>query len=61
MQRFDPKTLEYRPSGGDPEIAKLTKSLSKIENPRERLKKLMADLTVLREPSYVVLRGRVVA
>ena len=40
---FDPKTLEYRASGGDAEIAKLTKGLSKIENPKERLKKLMAD------------------
>lgn len=40
---LDPKTLEYRPKGGDEAIAKLTKSVSKIEDPRERLKKLMAD------------------
>jgi 3-hydroxyacyl-CoA dehydrogenase len=40
---LDPKTLEYRPKGGDEAIAKLTKSVSKIEDPRERLKKLLAD------------------
>lgn len=40
---LDPKTLEYRPKGGDEAIAKLTKSISKIEDPRDRLKKLMAD------------------
>ena len=41
--RFDPKTLEYRAKGGDEGIAKATKSISKIEDPKERLRKLMAD------------------
>jgi 3-hydroxyacyl-CoA dehydrogenase len=40
---FDYKTLDYRPKGGDPEIAKFTKGLAKIENTRERLKKLLAN------------------
>ncbi|MFT3928407.1 MAG: 3-hydroxyacyl-CoA dehydrogenase/enoyl-CoA hydratase family protein [Myxococcales bacterium] len=39
---FDYKTLEYRPEGGDPEIKATCKALSKIENPRQRLKKLAA-------------------
>ncbi|MBK8942148.1 MAG: 3-hydroxyacyl-CoA dehydrogenase/enoyl-CoA hydratase family protein [Polyangiaceae bacterium] len=40
---LDPKTLEYRAKGGDEGIAKATKSISKIEDPKERLRKLMAD------------------
>jgi 3-hydroxyacyl-CoA dehydrogenase len=40
---FDYKTLEYRPQGGDPEIAKFTKGLAKIENTRERMRKLLAN------------------
>ncbi len=40
---LDPKTLEYRPKGGDEQIAKAAKSLSKIEDPKERLRKLVAD------------------
>ncbi len=43
VDTLDPKTGEYRPKGGDEAIAKLTKGLSKIEDPRERVKKLMAD------------------
>src|SRR5690606_31621298 len=39
---FDYKTLSYRPQGGDEEIKKTCKALSKIEDPRERLKKLVA-------------------
>jgi 3-hydroxyacyl-CoA dehydrogenase len=42
IQTLDPKTGEYRAKGGDPEIAKATKALSKIEDPKERLKKLVA-------------------
>ena len=38
---LDPKTLEYRAKGGDPEIKATTKApLRKIEDPNERLKKL---------------------
>jgi 3-hydroxyacyl-CoA dehydrogenase len=40
---LDPTTGEYRPKGGDETIAKLTKGISKIESPAERLKKLVAD------------------
>src|SRR5690606_23028877 len=39
---FDYKTLAYRPQSGDEEIKKTCKALSKIEDPRERLKKLAA-------------------
>ncbi len=40
LMTLDPKTGEYRPKGGDAEIAKATKSVAKIEDPRERVKKL---------------------
>ncbi|HTJ85521.1 MAG TPA: 3-hydroxyacyl-CoA dehydrogenase/enoyl-CoA hydratase family protein, partial [Polyangiaceae bacterium] len=40
---LDPKTLEYRPKGGDADIAKVTKSISKLEEPKERIKKIIAD------------------
>ena len=43
IQTFDPKTLEYRAKGGDESIKKTTKDLSKIEDPKERVKKLVAD------------------
>ncbi len=42
-QTFDPKTLDYRAKGGDEAIAKATKGISKIEDVRERVKKLAAD------------------
>ena len=40
---LDPKTLEYRAKGGDPEVKATTKAIGKIEDPKERLKKLAAD------------------
>ncbi len=40
---FDPKTLAYRDKGGDEAVAKATKGISKIEDPKERVKKLVAD------------------
>jgi 3-hydroxyacyl-CoA dehydrogenase len=40
---LDPKTGEYRAKGGDEAIKAATKGLSKIEDPRERVKKLVAD------------------
>ncbi len=43
VQTFDPKTGDYRPKGGDDAIKGVTKSISKIEDPRERVKKLVAD------------------
>ncbi len=42
-QTLDPKTLEYRAKGGDAEIKATTKAISKIEDPKERLRKLVAD------------------
>ncbi len=43
IQTLDPKTLEYRPKGGDDAIKAATKALAKVEDPRERVKKLVAD------------------
>jgi len=43
ISTLDPKTGEYRPKGGDEAIGKLTKGLSKIEDPKERVKKLISD------------------
>jgi 3-hydroxyacyl-CoA dehydrogenase len=43
ISTLDPTTGEYRAKGGDEAIAKLTKGISKIESPAERLKKLVAD------------------
>jgi 3-hydroxyacyl-CoA dehydrogenase len=43
IQTLDPKTLEYRPRGGDAQIRDAMKSLGKIEDPKARLKKLVAD------------------
>ena len=39
---LDYKTLSYRPEAGDEAIKQTTKALSKIENPRERIKKTVA-------------------
>lgn len=43
VQTLDPKTLEYRPKGGDEAIKAATKALAKVEDPKERVKKLAAD------------------
>jgi 3-hydroxyacyl-CoA dehydrogenase len=40
---FDPKTLDYRPKGGDESIKATTKAISKVEDPKERVRKLVAD------------------
>lgn len=40
---FDYKTLSYRPKAGDEAIKKACKELSKIEDPKQRLRKLMAS------------------
>lgn len=40
---LDPKTLEYRAKGGDDGIKNTTKGLAKVEDPKERVKKLVAD------------------
>ena len=43
LETFDPKTLAYRAKGGDAEIKAATKAIDKIEDPKERVKKLAAD------------------
>jgi 3-hydroxyacyl-CoA dehydrogenase len=43
IQTFDPTTLAYRAKGGDDAIKAATKALSKIEDAKERVKKLVAD------------------
>ena len=43
IQTLDPKTLEYRAKGGDDSIKAATKGLSKVEDPRARVKQLVAD------------------
>ncbi|HEY1690874.1 MAG TPA: 3-hydroxyacyl-CoA dehydrogenase NAD-binding domain-containing protein [Polyangiaceae bacterium] len=42
VETLDPKTLAYRPRGGDKEIRTQTKELAKVEDPRERVRKLVA-------------------
>jgi 3-hydroxyacyl-CoA dehydrogenase len=43
IETYDPLKGEYRAKGGDDAIKNATKALSKIEDPRERVKKLVAD------------------
>jgi 3-hydroxyacyl-CoA dehydrogenase len=42
VEKIDPATLSYRPRGGDKEIRNATKELGKLEDPRERVRKLVA-------------------
>jgi 3-hydroxyacyl-CoA dehydrogenase len=55
IQTLDPKTGAYRPKGGDPEIAKAAKGLARIEDPRERVKKLVATAGPVGEFAWTVL------
>jgi 3-hydroxyacyl-CoA dehydrogenase len=55
IQTLDPTTLEYRPKGGSEDIKKLTKSLSKIEDVGERVKKLVADESVAGKFAWTVI------
>jgi 3-hydroxyacyl-CoA dehydrogenase len=41
IETLDPKTLEYRQRGGDKEIRAACKEIATIEDPRERLRKLV--------------------
>jgi 3-hydroxyacyl-CoA dehydrogenase len=41
VETLDPKTLAYRARGGDKEIRNVTKELAKVEEPRERVRKLV--------------------
>jgi 3-hydroxyacyl-CoA dehydrogenase len=42
IETLDPTTLQYRPRGGDKEIRNVCKEIAKVEDPRERLRKLVA-------------------
>ena len=55
LQTLDPKTGEYRPKGGDEAIAKACKAIAKIEDPRERVKKLVATPGAVGEFAWTVL------
>jgi 3-hydroxyacyl-CoA dehydrogenase len=43
IETLDPKTLEYRARGGDKDIKRVCKEIAQIEDPRERVRKLVAD------------------
>ncbi len=55
LQTLDPYTGEYRANGGDPEIKKVTKGLGKIEDPKERLAKLVATPGIVGDFAWTVL------
>ena len=55
LQTLDPKTGEYRPKGGDEAIAKACKQLGKIEDPRARVKALVATPGSVGEFAWTVL------
>ncbi|MCE9576707.1 MAG: 3-hydroxyacyl-CoA dehydrogenase/enoyl-CoA hydratase family protein [Deltaproteobacteria bacterium] len=55
IQTLDPKTGEYRPKGGDEAIAKACKAIAKLEDPRERIKKLVATPGVVGEFAWKAL------
>jgi 3-hydroxyacyl-CoA dehydrogenase len=55
VQTLDPRTGEYRAKGGDEAIAKATKALAKIEDPRERVKKLVATPGVVGDFAWKAL------
>lgn len=49
IETLDPGTGEYRPRGGNPDISKTCKNLGKIEDVRERVRKLVATEGVVGE------------
>src|SRR6202044_961032 len=55
LQTLDPKTGEYRAKGGDEAIAKACKAIARIEDPRERVRKLVATPGVVGEFAWTVL------
>ena len=55
LHTLDPKTGEYRPKAGDPEIAKATKAAAKIEDPRARVKQLVATPGAAADFAWTVL------
>jgi 3-hydroxyacyl-CoA dehydrogenase len=55
IQTLDPQTGEYRAKGGDPEIAKATKAVARLEDPRARVKALVATPGKVGEFAWTVL------
>ena len=55
LQTLDPKTGEYRAKGGDPAIAKATKDVGKLADPRARVKALVATPGATGEFAWTVL------
>ncbi|CAN5730638.1 3-hydroxyacyl-CoA dehydrogenase/enoyl-CoA hydratase family protein [soil metagenome] len=55
LSTLDPYTGEYRKNGGDPEIKKATKALGKIEDPKARLKALVATPGIVGEFAWTSL------
>jgi 3-hydroxyacyl-CoA dehydrogenase len=55
VQVFDYKTLSYRPKGGDENIKKACRALSKVEDPRARVKKLVATDGIIGEFAWKLL------
>jgi 3-hydroxyacyl-CoA dehydrogenase len=52
---LDPSTLEYREKGGDEELRKAMKSIAKVEDPKERVRKLVATDGVAGRFAWTVL------
>jgi 3-hydroxyacyl-CoA dehydrogenase len=55
IQTLDPKTGEYRDKGGDEAIAKACKAIAKLDDPGERVKKLVATPGVVGELAWQAL------
>jgi 3-hydroxyacyl-CoA dehydrogenase len=55
VETLDPKTLSYRARGGDKDIRNATKELAKVEDPRERVRKLVAAPGKTGEFAWTVL------
>ena len=55
MFTYDPVKNDYRPKGGDEAIKNTTKALAKVEDPKERVRKLVADTTKVGEFAWKVL------
>lgn len=55
VMTLDPATGEYRAKGGNPDIAKTCKGLAKIEDVRERVKKLVATPGVVGEFAWTAM------
>jgi 3-hydroxyacyl-CoA dehydrogenase len=52
---LDPTSGEYRAKGGDEALQKTAKSISKVEDPKERVKKLVADTSKAGQYAWTVI------